>query len=122
MDRLERQDPMKRSMEKVGKFCPLLLAVHRALAGRQVSSPMRASPRKQWAYIIINMYRFNLVSLLPLLTSLVNYLSPEENESALITQLPFLPAPFPSKTYSSFIDISESKSIHYVLTESQDNP
>lgn len=40
LDRLERQDPMKRLNEKV--------AVSRVLVGRQISSPMRggASPRK----------------------------------------------------------------------------
>lgn len=38
MERLERQDPLKRLTEKV--------AVQRVLVGRQVSSPLR-SPRKQ---------------------------------------------------------------------------
>ena len=70
------------------------------------------------------MNRINLIALLPLLTSIFDYFSPDKGigDADLLGTLPYLPGPFPSKTYSGYIDISPDKSIHYVFTESQNDP
>lgn len=74
--------------------------------------------------VVFKMHTNNLLVILPFLSSVLDLVSPEQGigDAHLIGQLPFMPGPFPSKTYSGFIDISSEKSIHYALTESEYSP